>query len=160
MVWGISGTLQWTVVAAVTLQCLAWFIAAASAPIEAEIWPQSQGHLVVSCPAVGQSYSMQELLRRWKGLTWGRWCRSSTPPSSGSGGVQPVEKASLACSLQGIYCFSARSCRSWTVGSCWPDRGALLQIFHSIFIGIDLGIQHDPSTARALMIALMFHQVH
>ena len=24
---------------------------------------------------------------------------------------------------------------------------------------IDLGIQHDPSTARALMIALMFHQV-
>jgi hypothetical protein len=32
-------------------------------------------------------------------------------------------------------------------------------IFHSIFIGIDLGINTDPSVVRPLMIALMFHQV-
>ena len=32
-------------------------------------------------------------------------------------------------------------------------------IFHSIFIGIDLGINPDPSVVRPLMIALMFHQV-
>lgn len=31
-------------------------------------------------------------------------------------------------------------------------------IFHSIFIGIDLGINSDPSVVRPLMIALMFHQ--
>ena len=31
-------------------------------------------------------------------------------------------------------------------------------IFHSIFIGITLGITSDPDTARALAIALMFHQ--
>ena len=33
-------------------------------------------------------------------------------------------------------------------------------IFHSIFIGIDLGINPDPSVVRPLMIALMFHQVY
>lgn len=32
-------------------------------------------------------------------------------------------------------------------------------IFHSIFIGIDIGINSDPSIVRPLMIALMFHQV-
>ena len=32
-------------------------------------------------------------------------------------------------------------------------------IFHSIFIGIDLGINPDPGVVRPLMIALMFHQV-
>lgn len=32
-------------------------------------------------------------------------------------------------------------------------------IFHSIFIGIDLGINPDPSVVRPLLIALMFHQV-
>jgi hypothetical protein len=32
-------------------------------------------------------------------------------------------------------------------------------IFHSIFIGIDLGINTDSSVVRPLMIALMFHQV-
>lgn len=32
-------------------------------------------------------------------------------------------------------------------------------VFHSVFVGIDLGIQTDPNTARALMIALIFHQV-
>lgn len=31
-------------------------------------------------------------------------------------------------------------------------------IFHSIFIGITLGITSDPDTAKALAIALMFHQ--
>lgn len=31
-------------------------------------------------------------------------------------------------------------------------------IFHSIFIGITLGITADEDTARALLIALMFHQ--
>ena len=31
-------------------------------------------------------------------------------------------------------------------------------VFHSIFIGIDLGINSDPSVVRPLMIALMFHQ--
>lgn len=32
-------------------------------------------------------------------------------------------------------------------------------IFHSIFIGIDLGINPDSDVVRPLMIALMFHQV-
>lgn len=32
-------------------------------------------------------------------------------------------------------------------------------VFHSIFIGIDLGINNDASVVRPLMIALMFHQV-
>ena len=32
-------------------------------------------------------------------------------------------------------------------------------IFHSIFIGIDIGINSDPGVVRPLMIALMFHQV-
>ena len=32
-------------------------------------------------------------------------------------------------------------------------------IFHSVFVGIDLGINPDPSVVRPLMIALMFHQV-
>ncbi len=31
-------------------------------------------------------------------------------------------------------------------------------IFHSIFIGISLGITHDPDVARSLLIALCFHQ--
>lgn len=31
-------------------------------------------------------------------------------------------------------------------------------IFHSIFIGISLGITHDPDVARSLLIALSFHQ--
>ena len=31
-------------------------------------------------------------------------------------------------------------------------------IFHSIFIGLDIGITREASTARPLMIALMFHQ--
>lgn len=31
-------------------------------------------------------------------------------------------------------------------------------VFHSIFVGIDLGILREASVARALMIALMFHQ--
>lgn len=32
-------------------------------------------------------------------------------------------------------------------------------IFHSIFIGLDIGINNDPAVVRPLMIALMFHQV-
>ena len=32
-------------------------------------------------------------------------------------------------------------------------------IFHSIFIGIDLGINPNSNVVRPLMIALMFHQV-
>lgn len=32
-------------------------------------------------------------------------------------------------------------------------------VFHSIFVGIDLGINTDVSSARALLIALVFHQV-
>ena len=32
-------------------------------------------------------------------------------------------------------------------------------IFHSVFVGITLGVSQEPDIVRSLMIALMFHQV-
>ena len=62
-------------------------------------------------------------------------------------GVYQIVGASIGCGLHCSCVHVLWFCTAWTVAGRGPDLGGVPQIFRSIFIGIELGIQYRASCA-------------